>query len=150
MLRELTYPSQPGILADLRRQVAEVAEFAGLSPEEVHDVMLAVNEAVANIIEHAYRWREDGEIRVRLIGRKGEVEVRLRDFGRKVDITQLRSRDLDDLRDGGIGLYLMRTLMDEVVYDTSHDVGTELIMVKRHREPDERRSLEPQCGMQAR
>jgi len=121
-----------------------MAEQCGLSPEEIYDVKLAVNEAVANIIEHAYQWRDDGQIIVDLLGREGELEIHLRDFGRKVEASRLRSRDLDDFRDGGIGLFLIQTLMDSVTYDTSSPVGTELIMVKRHRHSC--RGLEQRTG----
>ncbi len=132
LLVNFTVLSKPELIADIRRRVGEAAKECGFSEDEIHDLKLAVNEAVANIIEHAYEWRDDQPIRVNILGKPGEIEIRLRDFGKKVQKDQLRSRDLEDVRDGGIGIFLMRSLTDEVIYDTSHEDGTELILIKRH------------------
>lgn len=134
VLRRFTVLSKPELIADVRRRVGEAARECGFTEEEIHDLKLAVNEAVANIIEHAYEWRDDQPIRVNILGRPGEIEIRLRDYGKKVDEEKIQSRDLDDVRDGGIGIFLMRSLTDEVIYDTSPADGTELILIKRHQE----------------
>ena len=56
--------------------------------------------------------------------------MRLRDYGTKCDPDCIKGRDLDDVRPGGLGVHIIREIMDEVTYDTGHEVGTELKMTK--------------------
>jgi serine/threonine-protein kinase RsbW len=58
------------------------------------------------------------------------MEIKIRDFGKKVDPRKIKSRPLNEIRPGGLGVFFIKRIMDEVVYDTSHRVGTELKLVK--------------------
>ena len=56
--------------------------------------------------------------------------MRIRDFGEKPDPATIKSRSLSDIRPGGLGVFLMKNLVDDVRYDFSHQVGSELILRK--------------------
>ena len=120
------------IVKPIRQQVREFAGEQGFDQKQIYEIQLAVNEAIANIIEHAYDGDESGEIQLSMAAEaNGDIEIAIRDFAEKADLDKLVSRDLDDLRDGGIGIFLIKSLMDEVEYDFSEEIGTRLILKKK-------------------
>ena len=75
---------------------------------------MAVDESCQNIIRHAYGGREDaGDIVVDFIRRGDCMEVHLMDFAETVDPTAIKSRDLSDVRPGGLGVHLIKSVCDE-------------------------------------
>jgi len=126
----LTIKSQLSQLARVRNWVAQKAQAAGFSPEEVFALKLAVSEACANIIRHAYEGAPDRDIilSVRIEGDK--LSLTIRDFGKKFDLSRYEPPDLDRPSEGGYGIYLILQLMDEVEYNTSPPEGTILKMIK--------------------
>ncbi len=125
----LTIPADSRYLLMIRTVIREAVEVSGFSEQVAKDVVLAVCEAVSNIISHCY-CGECGPVTLRCILHADRLEVRLRDFGPKPDPEKLRSRDLEDVRPGGLGIHIMHETMDEIDYDLSLDTGTELKLVK--------------------
>ena len=123
--------SDPRNLKEVRSRVLETAQLAGFDEQTQGRIILAVDEAMTNIMRHAYRGGTDQEIEISLFNDQDALRISLRDFGEKPDPVQLRSRDLKDVRPGGLGCYFIREIMDEVTYDVStHARGTELKLVK--------------------
>ncbi|UCE90360.1 MAG: ATP-binding protein [Pseudomonadota bacterium] len=110
------FSSQTGELKRIRTLVREAATTCGCSDDEIDCVVLAVNEACMNIIQHAYGHAPDGEIILEILNNQHELVFRLRDFGVKVDPCSVRSRDLEDIRPGGLGVHLMSQVMDAVEF----------------------------------
>ncbi len=107
-------------LSDIREFVAGQARTHGFPEDEVANIVLAVDEACTNIIKHAYRFASDKQIEIS-VGRQGrEFEVIISDDGRSFDPAALRNPDLKEhlthYRRGGLGVYLMKKLMDTVEY----------------------------------
>jgi len=127
---ELTIPSDPKYMRLVRGLVAAAAEVVGFKKTDVNSLCLAVDEACTNIIKHAYGGDHKQKIEVRLSMRPDRLDVRLRDYGRKADPAKIKPRELDDVRPGGLGVHFIREIMDNVVYDVTVDVGTELRMTK--------------------
>lgn len=75
-----SFPGTPDSVARIRHAISEVARDCGLSAERVHEVRLAVSEAVSNAVVHAYRERA-GEIVVAAEQRDGELVVTVGDQG---------------------------------------------------------------------
>jgi serine/threonine-protein kinase RsbW len=94
-----------------------------------HDLHLAVHEATVNIIEHAYENRADGRIDISILVDTGKIEITLRDQGISFDPDQVPEPNLDEPQEGGLGVYLIRRLMDEVTYQ-SDGSGNTLRLVK--------------------
>lgn len=135
--RQRTFPGRFDGLATIGEFVCRAAEGAGLDDRAVYEVQLAVDEACSNIIEHAYGGEGRGDIEITCrIGSEG-LTVMLRDFGRPFDPTSISLPDLTaSLQDrdlGGLGLYFMRRLMDEIDFEFTPDSGNVLTMVKRRR-----------------
>jgi anti-sigma regulatory factor (Ser/Thr protein kinase) len=127
---DLTVPSDPTYMRLVRSLVAAAADVAGFEKGDVNSLCLAVDEACTNIIKHAYDGDHTKKIELCLGIYPGRIEVKLRDYGRKADLAEIRPRELSDIRPGGLGVHFIRQIMDEVVYDQSHEVGTELRMTK--------------------
>ncbi|MFM8981121.1 MAG: ATP-binding protein [Planctomycetia bacterium] len=127
--------SDPRFLPLVRALAQQGAELAGFSEAERDTLLLAISEAVSNVIRHAYRDRHDQPIDIDLRVRPGCVEVDVIDRGRFVDPRQIQSRPLDEIRPGGLGVHLMRSTMDVVEYTKNAFGGTTLTLVKRAAPP---------------
>jgi serine/threonine-protein kinase RsbW len=114
--------------------VAQSARQAGLNNSDVYAVELAVDEACTNIVEHAYKGK-GGIIVCTCEGIPQGFRIVLEDSGPPFTPHCIRKPDfsvpLEDLRIGGVGMYLIRQLMDEVRFEFRPDEGNVLIMVKR-------------------
>ncbi len=127
---QLKLPSDPRLLKVIRCVIQHLCEDCGYSKEESNAFILAVNEAVANIIQHAYNGREDQPIILSFRHLGDRLEVKLRDYGKKVDPKTIKSRDLEDIKPGGLGVHFIKSTMDVVDYDLSLDKGNQLILAK--------------------
>jgi anti-sigma regulatory factor (Ser/Thr protein kinase) len=125
----LAIPADSRFLAPLRAVIDAAGEVAGLGPEDRKAVALALSEAVSNVIEHCY-CGSCGPISLRCLMSDGRLEIRIRDYGPKPDLTKMHGRDLSDVRPGGLGVHIIHETMDEVEYDLSPEAGTELKLVK--------------------
>ncbi|KAA3615488.1 MAG: ATP-binding protein [Calditrichaeota bacterium] len=120
------------LIKPIREKLEHFAQENGFDKQQIYEIKLAVNEALANIIKHAYKGDDVGDIEVSLeTNGLGDLEIAIQDFAEKVDMAQLVSRDLDKAEDHGLGLYLINSLMDEVEYDLSQEKGTRLILKKK-------------------
>ncbi|HEY2474241.1 MAG TPA: ATP-binding protein [Candidatus Cybelea sp.] len=128
-LVELRIPSRPEWVALARLAAATVANRLRFSIEEIEDVKLAVAEACTAVIQN----EGHGEfIDLTCEALSGSLRIRVRDSGRHgVHLTEAPSINFDEARIAGLGIFLIRTLMDEVSYDVSGQMGTDLLMVKR-------------------
>jgi anti-anti-sigma factor len=121
----LQLPAEPQTVATLRRTVGQWATLSGVGDAEAYDLVLAVGEAVTNVVEHAYT-SVGGQVEVEASIRQGLARVVIHDRGR------WRPSRSDE---GGRGLLLMRELMDEVDVVTGPE-GTEIRLSQRvGREP---------------
>jgi len=104
----------------VRSFVETAARTFGFSEDDVANIVLAVDEACTNVIKHAYQGSPDGEIRVLILRDGSSFQVLIQDKGRTFDPETLRPPDLKQhlthYRRGGLGVYLMRRLMDQVEY----------------------------------
>lgn len=127
-LVELRIPRKAEWVALARLSVAAVASRLHFSIEEIEDIKLAVAEACTNAIQHA---QGSSFIEIKCDALDGGLRVSVRDFGFPVPAERIRPRDLEDERVGGLGVFLIRSLMDDVTYDVHPEHGTDLVMSKR-------------------
>ena len=137
---ELRMNASPQFLCIARQATNRMAQMVGLSEKDVDMVTLAVEEALTNVIQHGYGGPCDEPIimQFRQIasshGRPARLEITVRDFGKQVDPTCIKSRDLDDIRPGGLGVHIIKSIMDEIGYSCESGGGMKLQMVKYVRE----------------
>ena len=136
----LTILSDPANLAQVRVAVETGGKQVGFDQKECAAMALAVDEALTNVIRHAYGGILTKEIKI-AIEQLNEVEDRrgilicIRDFGKSVDPAKIKGRELSDIRPGGLGVHIMREVMDEVVFESQPEGGTLLRMTKYNRRP---------------
>jgi serine/threonine-protein kinase RsbW len=133
-MRTVTYPAKFEFLNKIRNFVAEEARDSGFNDKEVYSVQLAADEAATNIIEHAYKGITNGQIELSCGMRDAEFIIIMHDHGRAFDSRKVTKpnleADISERQIGGLGMYLMRKLMDEVIYCSS-GAGNLLTMIKR-------------------
>lgn len=114
--------------------VAEAAEAAGLSDSAVFHCQMAVDEACTNIIEHAYGGENKGDIQITCLVQPGVCEISVVDTGKPFDPASIPAPDVnvpvEEMQPGGVGLHLMRQLMDEIYFEFG-SAENRLTMVKR-------------------
>lgn len=124
LLLKMELRSNPETLCVVRNTLAELAQTLGFPEAECRAVVLAVDEALTNIIRHAYQGRTEQPIeatfrRIR-VARDGleqpALEIVLQDRGVNVDREKLCGRKLEDVKPGGLGLHFMRESMDTVEF----------------------------------
>jgi anti-sigma regulatory factor (Ser/Thr protein kinase) len=130
-LMEMTIRSHPQLLTVVRCAIKEFSDIVGFSDRDAYLITLAVDEACNNVICHTYENRCDNEMTIICRRFADGLEVTVQDVGPKVDETQLRSRPLDEIRPGGLGLHFMHSIMDQVRYDPDFPEGNRLIMIKK-------------------
>jgi serine/threonine-protein kinase RsbW len=89
---------------------------ADQSAEVGHQLVSAFNEAFNNVVLHAYAGRPEGSVEVELTIEPPRIELRVADHGQSFDPRTVKEPDLDQFPEGGLGLYVMRSFMNEVEY----------------------------------
>ena len=133
---DVRIPSDPARIAEVRKTVEQVAAASGLSEQAVAEVGLCVNEALANVIRHAYGGAKDRPILVRAYCQDRMLVVTIRDWGNGVNPATLPPKPFDPLEPGGLGLICLRRMMNEVTYTPQGDGGMLLVMKKAQQHPD--------------
>ncbi len=121
-------------LLEVREFVSVAARDFGFSEEDTSKIALAVDEACTNIIKHAYKNQPDKPIQVVIFREPNKFEISIVDEGQTFDADSLKPLNLKDhlthYRRGGLGVYLMRTLMDKVEYHSLSKNKNEVRLTK--------------------
>ncbi len=121
-------------LVTVRDFVSQAAVKSGFSDEDVGKITLAVDEACTNVIKHAYRYNRTKRITITVQSSDGDFEVIIIDNGRQFDPQKIKSPDLTDYlthpKRSGLGVHLMRSLMDAVEYEISPGKSNRVRLVK--------------------
>ena len=129
---EIKVPANIDYLGDLRNFVTKAGRKHSFSPSVVNAFKLSIDEAATNIIKHAYRDK-DGMITMRIIVKKNSMTVVLIDQGKYFDPRRVSDPDLNRYVDigkkGGLGIFMMRKLLDEIDYHHTEE-GNELRLTK--------------------
>lgn len=131
--RTITLQAGPKTVAAALDFVADACREWGVTQAACFKLSLAVDEAVSNILRHAYQGHA-GHIELRMGVKGSDVWIELRDWGPFFDPTTVPEPSLQaplEKREvGGLGIHLMRQAVDELVYRREGDVNI-LRMVKR-------------------
>jgi anti-sigma regulatory factor (Ser/Thr protein kinase) len=122
--------SHPRYLPVVRAAVGQLAEMVGWNESDSRAITLAVDEALANVIRHAYHGRADGRMELQCHVDGDQLEFRLRDTGDAPDLSRICARDLGCDNIGGLGTHIIRDVMDSVSYRASSD-GNWFVASKR-------------------
>jgi serine/threonine-protein kinase RsbW len=129
---QLSLPADKKYLSLLGALVQELcATIPRLPPAASYNVELAVNEAVVNVISHAYEDDSSGRMQITFRIGSDRLEVKIRDWGHSFDPAAVREPDLDEPHESGYGVYLIRQLMDQASYEPRTADGNLVTLVKR-------------------
>lgn len=133
-MESITLTADLDALAKISAFITEAAELAGLDERATWQVQLAVDEAATNVIQHAYDLDEPGDLTLGWECEGNRFIVSLRDSGKSFDPASVPPPDitspLEERQVGGLGLYLITRLMDEVRFEFHPQQGNVLTMVK--------------------
>ena len=130
----LTFPAKFDYLDEIRDFVGEQARVSGFSERDIYSIQLAADEAATNIIEHACDGIVDASFELTCDFKNDRLVITFFDHGKSFDPSKVAQpdikADLFDRKIGGLGIFLMRKLMDEVRYEITVS-GNLLTLVKR-------------------
>jgi anti-sigma regulatory factor (Ser/Thr protein kinase) len=136
-MQSVQFSAKFEFLDEIRDFVGEIARAGGFGDKDVYNIQLASDEAASNIIEHAYEGVSDGLLEISCGMRGDAITIILVDHGESFDPSEIPlpdlKADLSDRKIGGLGIFLMRKLMDEVHYETRPNKNNILTMIKRKR-----------------
>ncbi|MBI3407178.1 MAG: ATP-binding protein [Planctomycetes bacterium] len=128
----LTLPSDLSMLSVARNFVENLGQACSLERPTLHAVVLATGEAITNIVRHAHRELPAAQIHIQIEVESDSVALIFLDQGEPFDLTAVPHLNPGETRIGGRGVFLMRTLMDEVTCEPrgSEGPGNRLRLVK--------------------
>lgn len=117
----LKVSSSSGNLETIREFINDIARLAGFDVESASQIELAVDEACTNVIKHAHKFNSNKSLELSVQFDSDKIEIVISDNGKGFDITRVSKPDLEkyihEAKKGGLGIHLMRSLMDEVRFD---------------------------------
>lgn len=129
----ITIPASTEHLGRIRAEVGRLATLFGFSDVEIQDIQLAVDEACTNVIKHAYRYDASRTFNVSMEPVGNDFTIEIVDSGNTFDQDHYREPDVEqrikERKKGGVGVYLMRKLMDHVEYRSANGYNR-MILVK--------------------
>lgn len=121
-------------LVVVRKFVAEAAIRSGIDEDTTNRIILAVDEACTNIIRHAYKNKSTEPIEISIIQNKNRFEVLITDYGKPFNPNSVKEPDiktnLKNYKKGGLGMFLMRSLVNEVEYRREKDGKNVVRLIK--------------------
>ena len=128
----MRFPASAYELMKVRSIILHTMSDLGCCVDDIDQSVIAVNEACSNVIRHAYKNDPHGEIIIEIFKQNHELLFRITDFADYVDQSKIKSRDINQLRPGGLGVYIIYQIMDDVNYKRRSDgIGNILEMRKR-------------------
>ncbi|MRX72083.1 anti-sigma B factor RsbW [Bacillus lacus] len=134
---EIKIPAKPEYVGIVRLTLSGIASRMGFAYDEIEDLKIATSEACTNAVQHAYKGETTtGEVNIGFGLYEERLEVMVADSGKSFNFEQKKkewgpytpSQAVETLHEGGLGLYLMETLMDEV--RVHMDSGVTVFMTK--------------------
>ncbi|MFC5465538.1 anti-sigma B factor RsbW [Lederbergia graminis] len=127
---EMKIPAMPEYIGVIRLTLSGIASRMGFTYDLIDDLKIAVSEAITNAVQHAYDEEEDGQILIGFSLYEDRLEVMVADSGASFNLEETLKEvgpyqdksDIELMREGGLGLYLIESLMDEVKIHQSKGV----------------------------
>lgn len=133
---EMRFPASAEYVGLVRLTLSGILSRIGASYDDIEDSKIAVSEAVTNAVKHAYQDEVKGDVLVGYVIFEDKVEVIVSDSGQSFDYEKTKAElgpynedeNVDFIREGGLGLFLIESLMDEV--NIKKDAGVTISMTK--------------------
>lgn len=124
---KISMPTDPKFISVIRMTASSIANQIGFNIEEIEDIKIAVSEASTNVIKYS----NVDTFELKFAEGEDFIEIEIRDDGSGLDPSQIKVPNLEeDREDGGLGIYIMKALMDEVDIHSEKGKGTIIYMKK--------------------
>ena len=134
LFREVVVKSTTANLSKIREFMKETAHECGFSDDVIGKIILAVDEACTNIIKHAYKYSPNGNIHISIKFADTKFEISITDEGLHFNPVMVPEPDIQEYykqkKVGGLGVFLIKKLMDEVTYHTLTGNKNQVVLVK--------------------
>lgn len=132
--KKITVKSSTDNLSVIRNFIRTAADEAGFDNDTSGKIVLAADEACTNIIKHAYKFSEKGKIGINVSVKSNKFTISITDNGDHFNSKSIPEPDLkkyyQEKKVGGLGMFLMKKLMDEVKYSQPNDKKNKVTLVK--------------------
>ncbi len=132
---KLVVKSTTANLISIRKFINGKAKSCGFSSNEIEDIVLAVDEACTNIIEHSYHSKPNFDLEITVSCAKDNFIIKIIDYGETFEPSSIKELNLElyhkQRRVGGLGVYLMKTLMDDVKYTSVKNKYNQVLLTKK-------------------
>ena len=118
--------ANPDFVSIIRLTTSGIANKIGFSIEDIEDIKVAVSEACTNAIKHSY----DKNVNITYTILKNGLDIEIKDNGKGYDVKSIDEPDLTNPKENGLGLFIIKTLMDNVNIESKDNQGTIIKMTK--------------------
>jgi len=140
----IEFPISPAWFHTIRRLVSTASIHCGFTDRDAGQISMAVDEAMANVHKHGYQFDKSGRVTLQVtthIEPTTRIDIQLDDETQDIELDSIRSRDLSDVRPGGLGVHLIQTIMDESNWSIRESGGIRLLLSKTNRNRAETNAL---------
>ena len=132
----IEFPISPAWFQTIRRLISTASIHCGFSDRDAGQISMAVDEAMANVHKHGYQFDKSGRVTLKVITHiepTARIDIQLDDETQNIELDSIRSRDLADVRPGGLGVHLIQTIMDESNWSIRESGGIRLVLSKSNK-----------------
>ena len=126
----ITIPSHPKFLSVTRAVTGRIGELYEVAEETIEEIKLAVDEACANVIKHAYKGDTSKKIVLKYSVTRDAFTVIIEDSGITACKGMIKGRNLDDVRPGGLGVHFIKKVFDTFEFDKIKGKGNRLTLIR--------------------
>ncbi len=126
----LSIPNKPEYVGVARLTVAAIASRVGFDIEKIEDMKIAVSEACNNAITHGCKSCNEGEYNINFVLTGEKITISVYDKGEGCELKNIKKPDFSKLKEGGLGIFIIKSLMDDVEVKSEKGKGTMIRMIK--------------------
>ncbi len=126
----LSIPNKPEYVRVARLTVAAVASRIGFDIEKIEDMKIAISEACNNAIAHGCKHKGEGEYDINFVLTGEKITISVYDKGMGCKLEKIKKPDFSELNEGGLGIFIIKSLMDDVEIKSEKGKGTMIKMIK--------------------
>jgi len=126
---ELSIPNKAEFVSVVRLTLVAIANRVGFNIEEIEDMKVAIAEACTNAITHGKNTPSES-IDIRFTLQAAGLEIQVEDKGKGCEVEKIKDPQIEELNENGLGIFIIKSLMDDVVIHSEPDQGMTIIMTK--------------------
>ncbi len=126
----LTVPSKPEYVGVIRLTLAAIASRIGFDIEKIEDMKVAVAEACTNAITHGCTCSQNSKFNIDFISNGEKLTISVYDNGKGCSPENIKEPDLNQPKEGGLGIFIIKSLMDDVEIQSEDGRGMKIKMIK--------------------